>query len=34
MAYIYQSIRPIAVRSSVKGFVIAPFFVDYASASK
>ena len=34
MAYIYQNIRPIAVRSSVKGFEIAPFFVDYASASK
>jgi peptide/nickel transport system substrate-binding protein len=34
MAYIYQTIRPIAVRSAVKGFVIAPFFVDYGSASK
>jgi len=32
--YIYQNIRPIAVRSSVKGFVISPFFVDYGSASK
>jgi peptide/nickel transport system substrate-binding protein len=34
MAYIYQTIRPIAVRTSVKGFVIGPFNVDYASASK
>jgi peptide/nickel transport system substrate-binding protein len=34
MAYIYQTIRPIAVRTSVKGFVIGPFTVDYASASK
>jgi peptide/nickel transport system substrate-binding protein len=34
MAYIYQTIRPIAVRTSVKGFVIAPFGVNYASASK
>ena len=30
MAYIYQTIRPIAVRTSVKGFVIAPFNVNYA----
>ena len=34
MAYIYQNIRPIAVRTAVKGFSIAPFFVDYGSASK
>ncbi len=34
MVYIYQTIRPIAVRNSVKGFVIAPFFVNYGSASK
>jgi peptide/nickel transport system substrate-binding protein len=34
MAYIFQTIRPIAVRTSVKGFVIAPFSVDYSSASK
>ncbi len=34
MAYIYQTIRPIAVRTSVKNFVIAPFSVNYSSASK
>ena len=34
MAYIVQTIRPIAVRTSVKDFVIAPFSVDYSSASK
>ena len=34
MAYIFQTIRPIAVRTSVKDFVIAPFSVDYSSASK
>ncbi len=34
MVFIYQTIRPIAVRTSVKGFTIAPFFVDYGSASK
>ncbi|WP_342358814.1 ABC transporter substrate-binding protein [Terrarubrum flagellatum] len=34
MAYIYQTIRPIAVRASVKDFVIAPFGVNYGSASK
>jgi len=34
VVYIYQTIRPIAVRTSVKGFVIAPFFVNYGSASK
>ena len=33
-AYVYQNIRPIAVRTSIKGFVISPFFVDYGSASK
>ena len=34
IVYIYQNIRPIAVRNSVKGFVISPFFVNYGSASK
>jgi peptide/nickel transport system substrate-binding protein len=34
MVYIYQLVRPIAVRTSVKGFEIAPFFVNYGSASK
>ena len=34
IVYIYQAIRPIAVRNSVKGFVISPFFVNYGSASK
>jgi peptide/nickel transport system substrate-binding protein len=34
MAYVYQAIRPIAVRTSVKDFVISPFFVNYGSASK
>ena len=34
MIYLYQPIRPIAVRNSVKGFVISPFFVNYGSASK
>ena len=34
IVYIYQNIRPIAVRSLVKGFEIAPFFVNYGSASK
>jgi len=34
MVYIYQPIRAIAVRNSVKGFVISPFFVNYGSASK
>lgn len=34
IAYIYQTIRPIAVRASVKDFVISPFFVNYGSASK
>ena len=34
VVYIYQNIRPIAVRSAVKGFVISPFFVNYGSASK
>ncbi len=34
MAYIYQTVRPIAVRSAVKDFVISPFAVDYGSASK
>jgi len=34
VVYIYQNIRPIAVRASVKGFEISPFFVNYGSASK
>jgi peptide/nickel transport system substrate-binding protein len=34
MAYIYQNIRPIAIRNSVKGFVIGPFGVNYGSALK
>jgi peptide/nickel transport system substrate-binding protein len=34
MAYIYQNLRPIAIRSSVKGFVIGPFGVNYGSATK
>ena len=34
IVYIYQNIRPIAVRTAVKGFVIDPFFVNYGSASK
>lgn len=34
MAYIYQTVRPIAVRKEVKGFVMTPFDVDYATASK
>jgi peptide/nickel transport system substrate-binding protein len=34
MAYIFQAIRPIAVRTSVKDFVMSPFFVNYGSASK
>ena len=32
--YIYQTIRPIAVRNSVKSFTISPFFVNYGSAVK
>jgi len=34
MAYIYQVIRPIAYRTSVKGFEIGPFRVNYESATK
>ena len=34
MVFIYQNVRPIAVRTSVKNFEIAPFFVNYGSASK
>jgi peptide/nickel transport system substrate-binding protein len=34
MVFIYQFVRPIAVRTSVKGFTIAPFNVNYGSASK
>jgi peptide/nickel transport system substrate-binding protein len=34
MAYMFQTIRPIAYRKDVKGFEIAPFRVAYQSASK
>ncbi len=34
VVYIYQNIRPIAVRTAVKDFEISPFFVNYGSASK
>ena len=34
MAYIYQTVRPIALRKDVKGFAITPFNVDYATAGK
>ena len=34
MAYMYQTVRPIAMRKEVKGFAITPFNVVYGSASK
>ena len=34
MAYIYQTVRPIAVRATVKDFSITASFVDYGSATK
>ena len=34
MVFIYQNVRPIAVRASVHDFEIAPFFVNYGSAAK
>jgi peptide/nickel transport system substrate-binding protein len=34
MAYMFQTVRPIAYRKEVKNFAIGPFKVDYASASK
>ncbi|MBM3532792.1 MAG: ABC transporter substrate-binding protein [Alphaproteobacteria bacterium] len=34
MAYMFQTIRPIAIRKEVKNFAIGPFKVDYASATK
>ena len=34
MAYISQTVRPIAYRTEVKNFQIGPFKVDYASARK
>ncbi len=34
MAYIYQTIRPIAVRKEVTGFAITPFNVAYRTAGK
>ncbi len=34
MAYIYQTVRPIALRKEIKGFAITPFNVVYATAGK
>ena len=34
IVYVYQNLRPIAVRNTVKTFEIAPFFVNYGSATK
>ena len=34
IVYIYQNIRPIAIRNTVKSLVIDPFFVNYGSATK
>ncbi len=34
MAYMYQTVRPIALRKDVKGFAITPFNVVYATAGK
>ena len=34
MAYMFQTVRPIAIRTEVKNFQIGPFKVDYASARK
>ncbi len=34
MAYIAQTIRPIAYRADIKDFVITPFLVDYGTAQK
>jgi len=34
MAYMFQTVRPIAIRKEVKDFTIGPFKVDYASARK
>jgi peptide/nickel transport system substrate-binding protein len=34
MAYIYQTVRPIAYRKEVKDFIIRPFDVIYGSATK
>ena len=34
MAYIYQTVRPIAVRKEIKGFAMTPFDVDYSTAGK
>ena len=34
MAYIYQTVRPIAVRKEIKGFAITPFHVYYDTAGK
>jgi peptide/nickel transport system substrate-binding protein len=34
MAYITQTIRPIALRKDVKGFAITPFDVAYRTATK
>jgi peptide/nickel transport system substrate-binding protein len=34
MAYIYQTVRPIALRKEIKGFAITPFNVAYRTAGK
>jgi peptide/nickel transport system substrate-binding protein len=34
MAYICQTVRPIAYRKEVKDFIIRPFDVIYGSATK
>ena len=34
MAYIFQTVRPIAVRKSIKDFIMTPFEVNYGSAVK
>ena len=34
MVYIFQTIRPIAMRKEVKNFTIRPFDVIYGSATK
>lgn len=34
MVYLFQTVRPIAMRSNVKDFVISPFQVQYGTATK
>lgn len=34
MAYIYQTVRPIAIRTAIKDFQITPFIVNYGTAAK